>query len=261
MAGVDAQAAEGEGDAAADLVGLEGRLVERVRPVRLRHGKAHGAAAVLDVRVERHVGADGGVVGAHLVEEGRRIDALELRGELLERVGRDLGDALDAVLVAQEVQDLAVEDLPGELVRLLEDHAAVLGVGVVAEVGALVDEALARGVDHDAERVGVLLEGVADRKVAELGGVVVPADGVAAGPVAGRRGADVERHADAVAGVEAGAAHLRELPARAEVAGAPLGVRFEAAAGEDHGPGLDVVKLALLLHAHPGDRMPVVAER
>ena len=59
------------------------------------------------------------------------------------RVGGDLGDLPDAVLVAQQVLHLLVEDLPGELAGLLQDHAAVLGIGVVAEVGALVDEALA----------------------------------------------------------------------------------------------------------------------
>ena len=59
--------------------------------------------------------------------------------------------------------------------RLLQHHAAVFRVGVIAEIGALVDEALAVGVDHDAERIGVLLEMVADREVAEFRRVAVPA--------------------------------------------------------------------------------------
>ena len=58
----------------------------------------------------------------------------------------------------------------------------------------------------------MLLEAVADREVAELGRVAVPADRVAARPVAARRGADVQRHADAVAGVEARAADFGEIP-------------------------------------------------
>ena len=53
----------------------------------------------------------------------------------------NLGDLADAVLVAQQVRDLLVEHLPGELPGLFEDDAPVLGVGVVAELGALVDEA------------------------------------------------------------------------------------------------------------------------
>src|SRR5690606_39437454 len=65
--------------------------------------------------------------------------------------------------------------------------------------------------------------------------VHVPADCVTARPVAVGHGADVERHADAVAGVEARAAHLGDVPAGAEIARAPLGVGLEAAAGEHHG--------------------------
>src|SRR5437764_178614 len=114
--------------------------------------------------------------------------------------------------------------LAGSTRRPPKDQTAVLGVGVVAEIRALVDEPSTRGVDHDPERVGVLLEGVADGEIAELRRVVVPADGVAARPVAGGRGSDLEGHADAVAGVEARAPDLRELPAGAEIAGAPLGV-------------------------------------
>ena len=86
---------------------------------------------------------------------------------------------------------LAIEDLPGELSRLIEDHAAVFGVGVVAEIGAFVEEAVAAGVEHDAQGIGVLLEPVADGEVAELGRVAVPAHGVAAGPMAAGCRADV----------------------------------------------------------------------
>src|SRR5258708_12965821 len=104
----------------------------------------------------------------------------------------------------------------------------VFGIGVVAEIVALVDEALALGVDHDAKRVGMLLEIVADREIAEFRRVAVPADGVAARPVAIGHGADIERHADAVAGVEAGAAHLGEVPARPEIARAPFRLALAA---------------------------------
>src|SRR5262249_55575451 len=152
--------------------------------------------------------------------------------------------------VAHQMRDLGVEQLPGELLRLLQHHAAVLGVGVVAEVGALVDEALALRIDHDAPGIAVLLELVADREVAELGRVALPLDRVAARPVAGRRGAVVERHADAVAGVAPGAAHLGELPALAEIAGAPFGVGFKAAAGEHDRAGAELDRLVAAPRAH-----------
>jgi len=60
------------------------------------------------------------------------------------------------------VEHLRIEDLPGELPGLLEDRAAVLRGGEAVEVGALVDEAPAVGVDEDAEGIAVLLELVAD---------------------------------------------------------------------------------------------------
>src|SRR5262249_54077950 len=89
------------------------------------------------------------------------------------------------------------------------------------------------------------------------GRVAVPADGVAARPVAGRHGADVERHADAVARVEARAAHLGELPAGPQVARAHLGVGLEAAGGQHHALGHDVDGLAGALHAHALDAVSV----
>src|SRR5690606_2018737 len=106
-------------------------------------------------------------------------------------------------------------------------------VGVVPEVGALVDEALAVRVDHDPERVAVLLEVVADRQVAELRGVEVPAHGVAARPVPDWARADLEGHAVPVTRVVLGAAHLGEVPRRTEVPRPPLGVGLESATGQD----------------------------
>ena len=106
----------------------------------------------------------------------------------------------------------------------------------------------------------MLLEVVADLEVAELGRVAVPADRVRARPVAGRLGADVERHADAVAGVEAGAAHLGELPAGAQVARAHLGVGLEAAGRQHHAFAGDLDGLALVADAHALDAVVVADE-
>src|SRR5262249_58472177 len=121
------------------------------------------------------------------------------------------------------------------------------GVGEGMKVQAFVDEALAVRVDQQAEDVAVLLELIAHALVAELGRVEVPAGGVAARPVAAWLSADRERHAQAVAHVEAGAAHLGELPAGPEIARAPFGVGLEAAAGEHHGAGGKLGALAVPL--------------
>src|SRR5690606_14963668 len=93
--------------------------------------------------------------------------------------------------------------------------------------------------DHDAERIRMLLKLVADLQIAEFRGVTIPSDGVTPGPVAVRRGTDIERHANTVPGVEARTSYLRGIPAGSQVAGAPLRVGLEAAAREDHRPGVD----------------------
>ena len=92
------------------------------------------------------------------------------------------------------MDDLLVEDLPGEHAGLVQDLAAVFGVGVAVEIEPLVEKALAPRVDDDAERVVVLLEAVADIEVAKGRRVQVPGDGMRARPVPGDGGADVERH-------------------------------------------------------------------
>lgn len=112
---------------------------------------------------------------------------------------------------------------------------AVLGVGVGVEVQPLVQEALAMGVDQDAERIVVLLGPIADAKVALGRRVHVPLHGVCAGPVAGGGSTDIDRHAVAPAHVEAGAAHLRQVVVGPQVAGTPFRTRFEPAAGGHHG--------------------------
>ena len=179
-------------------------------------------------------------------------------GEFLDRRRRCLGDLANAVLIAQQMGGLLIEYLPGDLARLVQDLAAVLCVGVIAEVGPLVEEALACGVDDDAERVAVLLEPVTDRKVAELRGIAVPGDRVAAGPVARGGGAGFEGHLDAVAGVVPRAPDLGEVPARAEVAGPPFGVGLEAAGGEHDRVGIEVDNLAVGEARHAANDMPVV---
>src|SRR6185437_2044018 len=113
----------------------------RIGPVGLVDGKAAGRTAVFDVGIEGDLAAHGGIIVAHFFEEPVRIDVFEFAREVLERVGADLADALNAIFVTQEMGDLAVEDLPGELTGLFEYGAAVPGVSIVAKVGTLIDEA------------------------------------------------------------------------------------------------------------------------
>src|SRR6266478_2178629 len=114
------------------------------------------------------------------------------------------------------MRHLAIEHLPRELSRLFENRAPILGVGIVAKVRALVDEAAAAPIHHDPKWITVLLKAVADAQVSELRRISIPAHGVAAGPVPARHRADFERHPDSVASVEAAAANFDEVPARPE---------------------------------------------
>src|SRR6185437_1908359 len=65
------------------------------------------------------------------------------------------------------------------------------------------------------------------------------------------------RHADAVAGVVARAAHLGEVPARSEIAGAPFRIGLEAAAGQHHRLGAQFAHFAVLPHPHAFDAVAV----
>ncbi len=70
--GIDAQAAERKRDAAGDRVALERRRVDGVRPIAFGDSEALRAAAVLDVRIERHVDLYRGVVVLDRLREIRR---------------------------------------------------------------------------------------------------------------------------------------------------------------------------------------------
>src|SRR5271165_1065262 len=256
----DLEAAEGEGDAGRHGVGLVGRPVEALGPVGLVNRETARRQPVADVGVERYVGAWGGVEGPHRVEETARVDAFELLGQGLEGVGLFFGDARDAVFLAQQMRDLLVEDLPGEHAGLVQDLAAVFGVGVAVEIEPLVEETLAAGVDDDAERVIVLLEAVADIEVAKGRRVEIPGDGMRAGPVPGDGSAEVERHLQPLAGVETRAAHLGEVPVGPEISGPHLGIGLEAAAGEDHRLGAQVMNAAPMAHPHALDAAVALQE-
>ena len=69
----------------------------------------------------------------------------------------------------QQIYDLAVEYLPRDLTRLRQDRAPHLGVGQRADVGALVDETLTAGIDHEAVEKVVALEDRAERQFVDIG--------------------------------------------------------------------------------------------
>ena len=107
----------------------------------------------------------------------------------------------------------------------------------------------------------MFLKGVADVKIAEGWRVHVPAHGVAARPVAEGLRTDVERHFDADTHVVTRAAHLCQIPGRAEITRAHFGARFEAAAGDDDRLGTNVDHATLLFGLHAANRAVVGGEQ
>src|SRR5260221_2613252 len=82
--GIDLQAAERERDAAGDRIGLEGRRIEGVRPVRFRNREAPRASSVLDVGVERNVGAHRAVVAFDFFQCIFMVDVVERAHQFLQ---------------------------------------------------------------------------------------------------------------------------------------------------------------------------------
>src|SRR5262249_31698856 len=166
----------------------------------------------------------GTVVGLDRSGECFRRD-LEFLCKLSDGVRFHLGDLLDAIFVAQPVDRSLIEDLHGRAVWLAHDRPAKLDVGEVSIVLALIDEPISIEIDQYAKRIGVLLKVVEHPAVAERRRGDVPANGMAARPIAERHRTDIDRHADAVAGVVARATYASEIPALTEIAHAHLRVR------------------------------------
>ena len=83
-------------------------------------------------------------LNSRTVASSRSASIPSARAELLERVGRRAGHARVCRTPRRAASAAAcVEELERDPAGLGEDVAAVAGVGVVAEVGALVDEAAA----------------------------------------------------------------------------------------------------------------------
>ena len=142
------------------------------------------------------------------------------------------------------MRDLLVENLPGDLPGLGKYGPSVLRLGVVTEVGAFVDKSFSVAIDHDAERIGMTLILWRQCEIAEILCVAFPGHGMTTRPVPIGLRAGGESHGQAVAGVEARTANLRQIPARPQIAGAPFGIRLEPAAGQHDGPRMDGFDLA-----------------
>jgi hypothetical protein len=89
----------------------------------------------------------------------------------------------------------------------------------------------------------------------------VPSRPMAARPVSIGRRTNRQCHVDAVAGVETRAAHLGGLPTETEITRAHFGIGLEAARGDDHRAGQDILRLAAgAANPHAGHRLAVEDE-
>ena len=125
---------------------------------------------------------------------------------------------------------------------MIEDFAAVLGIGIIAEIRPFIHKPLAFNVHDEAKRIRMLLEQLGHRAVPGWRGIEIPGHGVAAAPVPVGLRPDLQRHIDAIARVVGNAAHLGQFPALAEIAGAHFRIRFKAATSQYHGLGVQVFK-------------------
>src|SRR5262249_16823548 len=129
---------------------------------------------------------------------------------------------------------------------------------------ALVDKALARRVEHEAQRVARLGVLVSDLAIAFVDGRVgVPRDRVAARVVSRQLCPDCLRHGVTVARVVLAASDVREVPARSEQGRPQRWRSLEASAGQDDASARsESLKLAIFedFDACDGARRLVVDE-
>ena len=86
--GVDAHAAEREGDAARDRIAFERRRIDRVRPVALVDREPDGAPAILDVGIERDVLLTAALYSAMVLRNCSAFTPSSFCAKLLERIRR-----------------------------------------------------------------------------------------------------------------------------------------------------------------------------
>ena len=206
------------------MVGLEGTFVEGIGPVGFIDFQSRRTSSIFHVGIEFYAPLNRIVVMLDFVQKSLFVDPFHFVGEIREGLSGHFGDTADPVFITQQVGHFLIKNLPGELVRLLQNHPSIFGISVIAEICAFVHEAPAGGIDHDSKWVGMFLESVSHGEIPEFRSIVIPADGMAAGPVSVRGGSDLEGHADPVSGVEASSPDLGHFPTRAQISGAPFGV-------------------------------------
>lgn len=121
---------------------------------------------------------------------------VQLRSQGFERVCLKDGGFFAVIFDSQKRSDSRIVNLVGDVAGLFEDLFAVTGIGVVAKISPFVDEAQAKLVHHDAQRVGVLLVDVTGFcEVPDPGHIGIRSDGVTAVPLAVALPADLQGHA------------------------------------------------------------------
>src|SRR5262249_52654810 len=91
--------------------------------------------------------------------------------------------------------------------------------------------------------------------------VAVPSDRMTARPVAGRHGANVERHADPVARVEPRTTDLGELPCGSKIARTHLGIGLKSSGCKDDAFRFDLDRAPLVLDAYTMNAVVIGDER
>ena len=102
---IDAQSTEGKGDTAGDLIGLVGRLIQLVGPVRLRNIEALSTRGHQHRRVEVNVVHNGVVEIFDGLNELLWIYAFEFCRKLFNGICCYFGDLPDVVFVPQFIDD------------------------------------------------------------------------------------------------------------------------------------------------------------
>ena len=215
---VDLQAAEAKRHAATHREAFKRAVFNTQTVVALARREASGAFAVelVAIRIER-AGLDGRVVIAYGLDEIGDIDDAQFHCEFFQRVR--LGGRRRVVVGGVDVHlaRLGIKNLKRHATGLREYGAAHARIGAAAQVFGFVDETVTVGVDHDRVRIHVarvgFFRGVRNRN-GEFRQTHILRRGVAGGPTAVRHGADVKRHAQAVAGVKRHAAYVDGVPAR-----------------------------------------------
>src|SRR5262245_62857850 len=97
--------------------------------------------------------------------------------------------------------DVVIENLHGHAEGLLQNFSSVLGIRIVAEVGALIHKAFTLSIDDEPKGIRVFLIELRDGTVARGRRIQIPRYGMAATPMPMRLRPNVQGHANPIASV------------------------------------------------------------